>query len=204
MKLIFSSVVLAPILLLLTAAPALAQNRIIRNQGAYYTLEGYAGYGLPLKTDYYNPLDYSPFTLGAKASFNLFLNYYFSVGAGLGFTRYASPDMQTIPVTVNLKYFAGKPARTPFLYAEGGYAMRTDADRQHRGPVYEAGIGYRHQLQNRHNFLLFKLGYNGFKAKHWLWAPKEGTTWDDRQPEWFYLDRPAINFTIAFYHSTRY
>lgn len=204
MKEIVFRLLLALICCTLGTMSVSGQNRIIRNQGAYYTLEGYAGYGLPLKTDYYKPVDESPFTMGTKASFNLFLNYHLSVGAGLGFTKYIEPSMQTIPVTLNLKYFAGKPARTPFFYAEGGYAMRTDADKQHRGPVYEAGIGYRHQLQNRHNFILFKLGYNGFKTKNWLWAPKEGTSWDDRQPEWFYLDRATINFTIAFYHSTRY
>lgn len=194
----------ALILFILSVLQSSAQNRIIRNQGTYYTLEAYAGYGFTPKTDYYYPVDHTPVNLGAKASYNFFLNYHLSVGAGLGFTKYTKPDIQTIPVTINLKYYAGKPARTPFVYAEGGYAMRTDADKQHRGPVYEAGVGYRHQLQNRHNFLLFKLGYNGFKTKHWLWAPKEGTNWDDRQPQWFYLDQSSINFTIAFYHSMRY
>lgn len=181
-----------------------AQNRIIRNQGFYYTIEGFGGYGLPIKTDYYIPQNYSPFNLGLKSTVNIFLNYYFSVGAGLGLTQYKSPDMMTLPATINMKYFVGKPARTPFIYAEGGFAMRTDADKQYKGPVYEAGIGYRHQLQNRHNFMIFKLGYAGFKAKHWLWAPKEGTTWEDRQPQWYYLDRSTINLTVGFYHSTRY
>ena len=181
-----------------------AQNRIIRNQGFYYTIEGFAGYGLPVKTDYYIDQNFSPFNLGVKTSANIFLDYHFSVGAGLGLTQYKSPDMRTLPVTLNMKYFAGKPARTPFVYVEGGYAMRTDADKQYKGPVYEAGFGYRHQLQNRYNFLMFKIGYSGFKAKHWLWAPKEGTTWQDKQPQWYYLSRSTINFTIAFYHSTRY
>ena len=183
------------------------QNRIIRNQGFYYTVEGTIGYGLKMKTDY--PLvdiqnDYSPYNSGVKATANVFLNYHVSAGMGLGYSHYTSPDMNTLPLTVNLKYFSGKPARSPFAYVEGGYAFRTDADEQHKGPVYEVGVGYRHQLANRHNFILFKLGYAGFKTKQWIWDRVDLTNLKDRQYQWYYLDRPSINFTVCFYHSTRY
>lgn len=191
-------------LFFLIATNGYAQNRIIRNNGFYYTLEGSAGYGLKMKSDYYNFSDYSPFNFGVKATANIFLNDYFSVGAGLGFNEYHSPKMRTLPVTVNFKYFTGRQARSPFIYADGGYAMRTDADKQHKGPLYELGIGYRHQLQRRHDFLLFKLGYSYFKTKHWLYMPREGTKMEDWDFQWFYLERPAIMFSICFYHSTRF
>lgn len=187
---------------------ASAQNRIIRNQGIYYTLEGFAGYGLGMKTDY--PLvdvknDYTPYNMGIRTSINMFVDYHISVGAGLAFNQYKSPEMRTLPLTLNVKYFTGKPARSPFLYAEGGYAFRTDADEQHKGLLYEAGIGYRQKLQNRYNFIVFKLGYNGFKARHWRWEKTEnGRLNNINEYQWYYLDRPAVNFSVVFYHSTRY
>ncbi|WP_163714555.1 hypothetical protein [Mangrovibacterium lignilyticum] len=192
--------------LILTSFTLFGQNRIIRNQGFYYTIEGSAGYGLKMTTDYPPNWhdDFSPMNFGIKGSANIFLNYHISTGAGLGLNQYTSPNISTLPVTANVKYFFGKPARTPFIYAEGGYAFRTKADKQHKGPVYEVGLGYRHQLQNRYNFLMFKIGYSYFKTKHWIWDHKPNTVPSDWDMQWYFLERPAINFTICFYHSTRY
>lgn len=194
-------------LFIFAAINSQAQNRIIRNSGFYYTLEANAGYGLKMKTDNWAvdiKNDFSPFNFGAKATANIFLTDYVSVGAGLGYNEYHSPKMRTLPVTANFKLFTSRQARTPFVYADGGYAMRTDADKQHKGPIYEIGVGYRHQLQRRHNFLLFKLGYSYFKTKNWMWRPREGTEYSDWDFQWYYIERPAIAFTIAFYHSTRF
>jgi len=194
-------------LFLVTAKNSCAQGGIIRNSGFYYTLEANAGYGLTMKTDYWAvdaKNDFSPFNFGAKATANIFLTDNLSVGAGLGYNEYRDPQMRTIPLTVNLKYFTARQARSPFVYADGGYAMRTDADKQHKGPLYEIGIGYRHQLQRRYNFLLFKLGYSYFKTKHWVWQPKEGTEFSDWDFQWYYLERPAITLSVIFYHSTRF
>lgn len=183
------------------------QNRIIRNQGFYYTIEGNVGYGLKMKTDYPPEWDeeYSPYNLGLAISGNYFLNHHVSAGASLGVTHYASPSMTTLPFLGNLKYFFSKAARTPFIYANGGYAFRTDADEQHKGPLYELGLGYRFQLQNRHNLLTIKVGYNYFKANHWEWAPPRGHVWyDGSEPQWYFRERPTINFTVCFNHSVRY
>jgi hypothetical protein len=198
---------LTPGLFILIATTAFAQNRIIRNDGFYYTFEANAGYGLTMKSDYYKVdagNDFTPFNFGAKATANIFLSTNLSVGAGLGYTEYHDPKMRTIPLTANIKYFTAKQARSPFIYADGGYAFRTDADKQHKGPVYELGIGYRHRLQRRYNFLLFKLGYSYFKTKHWIWDTREGTQWTDRDFQWYYLERPAVVLSICFYHSTRF
>ena len=194
------------ITLLLVSVTVSGQNRIIRNQGFYYTIEGKAGYGLSMTTDLASNRheEFSPFSLGLAVSANYFLNYHVSAGASLGYNQYSGPKMQALPFMGNLKYFFGKPARTPFIYAEGGYAFRTDADQQHKGLVYEAGLGYRHQLARRYNFLMFKIGYNYFKANHWRYLPREGTQVSDWDYRWYFLERPTINFTIAFYHSTRY
>ncbi|RKD85106.1 hypothetical protein [Mangrovibacterium diazotrophicum] len=194
------------IALLIVSVTVSGQNRIIRNQGFYYTIEGKAGYGLSMTTDYPPNWhdEFSPFNLGLAVSANIFLNYHVSAGVSLGYNQYTGPKMQTLPFMGNLKYFFGKPARTPFIYAEGGYAFRTDADQQHKGLIYEAGLGYRHQMGRRHNFLMFKLGYNYFKANHWKWDHKPYTDFDDWDMQWYFLERPTINFTIAFYHSTRY
>lgn len=190
--------------ILFIAQLSFGQSRIIRNRGFYYTLEGTVGYGLEMKTDYYNELSPTPFSLGVKASANIFLSYHLSVGTGLGINQYSAPVMTTLPLTINLKYFTGKAAESPFVYAEGGYSFRTDADQQHKGPVYEVGIGYRHQLQRRHNFFLFKLGYSYFRTEHWLYTNKPNTLNSDFDMQWYYLERPAINFSVCFYHSTRY
>ncbi len=193
--------------LLFVANAASAQGRIIRNQGFYYTIEANAGYGIGTKTDYILAdidNDYTPYQIGVKASANLFLTDHISFGGGMGYTRFKSPDMNTIPVTVNLKYFTGKPAQSPFFYAEGGYGIRANHKKQNKGTVYEFGIGYRHRLQNRHNFVMFKLGYSRFKTNEWIWDRENLYDAEFVNPKWYYLDRPAIGFSICFYHSTRY
>lgn len=194
-------------LLLLTGTRGTAQNKIIRNQGFYYTLEASGGFGLTMDSDY--QLDditaYSPYHAGFKVSANWFRSYHLSVGTSLGYVRYQNPGMNTLPLMANAKWFTGKPAKSFLFYAEGGYALRLDKDRENKGFVYEAGIGYRYRLQARKNFLLFKLGYNGFKTKEWLWElTPNGREENINEYQWYYLTRPAINFTIAFYHSTRY
>jgi len=202
-----ASKLLILICLISLSSIATGQNRIIRNKGFYYTIEGSFGYGLTMKTDYYKvdpKEDFSPLNFGLKSTANIFLTDYVSVGAGLGYNEYTSPQIRTVPLTANIKYFAGKAAKTPFVYAEGGYAFRTDADQQHKGPLYELGVGYRLRLQNRYNFLAFKLGYSSFKTKHWMWDMKEGTEFKDRDFQWYYLQRPTINLSVCFYHSSRY
>ncbi|PTN08191.1 outer membrane beta-barrel protein [Mangrovibacterium marinum] len=211
-SLLFKSICFS--LLTALATNSLAQSRVIRNSGFYYTLEAGAGYGLKMKTDYWAvdiKNDFSPFNFGAKATANIFLNDFFSVGAGLAYSEYRSPQMRTLPVTANIKLFATKQARSAFVYVDGGYAMRTDADKQHKGPLYEAGVGYRLPLRSRRDFLMFKLGYSYFKTKHWEWAPPPPdeeypnghTFFDGSTPQRYYLERPAIAFSICFYHSTR-
>ncbi|WP_423127883.1 hypothetical protein [Gaoshiqia sp. Z1-71] len=197
-------------LLLLGVIPSIGQNRIIRNQGFYYTLEATGGYGLKMDTssDYWGEdvnETYSPYSAGIRATANWFYSYHVSAGVGLGYMRYQNPEMNTFPALVNIKWFADKPAKTPFLYAEGGYSYRLDSDRDNKGLIYEIGVGYRRRLQQRKNFLIFKIGYSGFKTNEWLWAqtPEAVITHEDIY-QWYPLNRPSVNFTIGFYHSTRY
>lgn len=193
--------------LLLLVSVAFGQGRIIRNQGFYYTIEANAGYGFSTETDYLLAdieNDYTPYQIGVKATANIFLTDHISFGGGLGFTSYKSPDMNTIPLTVNLKYFTGKPAQSPFFYAEGGYGLRANHDTYNKGTLYEFGLGYRQRLQNRHSFLMFKLGYSRFKTNEWIWEREDLYNAEFINPKWYYLDRPAIGFSISYYHSTRY
>ncbi|MCW0484681.1 hypothetical protein [Gaoshiqia sediminis] len=198
------------------------QSKIIRNQGFYYTIEATGGIGLTMSTDYphVDIESFSPANMGIRASANWFQNYHLSLGTSVGYMRYRNPDLNTIPgiitvdqskgmttlpVMANVKWFTGKPAKSYFFYAEGGYAIRLEKDRENKGFVYEAGIGYRHQLQARKNFILFKLGYNGFKTNEWIWElTPRGREEHINEYQWYHLDRPTINLTIGFYHSTRY
>ncbi len=184
------------------------RSRLIRNQGFYYTVEPTVGYGLNMKTDHVIDLSsFSPFNLGLKASANWFLNYHTSIGGSFGYMHYEEPTMTTFPLMASIKYYTGKPANTPFIYAEGGISLRTDNDsnhKQYKGIPCELGIGYRLKSNKKTNFLIFKLGYGYFKANKWRWElTRQGQAEGTNEYQWYYLTRHTINLSIGYYRSTR-
>lgn len=180
-------------------------GHLIRNQGFFYGVEGFYGYGKELNSDYIiNTPAYSPASYGVKATINRFVNYHLSVGGGLGLLRYESPGMLSFPVFINSQAYLSKGSNTPLIYVEGGYGLRFNHKNQDKGFLYEFGLGYRYRIKWK-NFLVLKVGYHSYNNKEWLWERKLGADYDLSDPyQWFSLKRQTISFTIGFYYSTRY
>lgn len=200
----------------ITNAQGQRRNRmLIRNQGFYYTFEGY--YGLKEKLTSNSVIDtkvFSPSSYGVKASANFFLNYHLSVGAGMGVLNIDEPNfstgtgtggvkaptMFTIPVLANTQAYLSEGSNSLLAYAEGGYGFRLNHENYNsKGLIYEVGIGYRYRIRWA-SYLVAKVGYRSFQNNQWWWK-RVGSTTDF---QWIDLRAQTINLTVAFYYSTRY
>ena len=183
-----------------------AQGRhLIRNQGFFYTTEGWYGISDKLSSNYIINTDaFKPRSYGFKASANWFLSYHLSAGGAVGVLNYENPGSFTFPLLVNSQAYLSKGSNTPLVFAEGGYGLRFDHHQQDKGLLYEVGIGYRYRIKWK-NFFVIKAGYHGFKNDEWVWERKLDLPVDPTDPyQWYYLKRQSFNITIAFYYSTRY
>ncbi len=177
---------------------------IIRNQGFYLTLGPSYGQGIGLETDYGINTDiFSPYFVGIKTSINQYLGYKTSVGAGIGYMRYVSPRMNVLPISVNFKYFFKEIANTFLIYTEGGFAPRLESGKQNKGFIYEAGLGYRLNINRSNSFILFQLGYNSFKTNNWDWSIRQPDFSYDDPYKWYYLKRSSIILSVSFTRSYR-
>ncbi len=91
----------------------------------------------------------------------------FSVGIGLGIEWF---DHQQIPFMMDIKYYLLKGPFSPYLYAQGGYAVplstKIDGDysEYHGGLLAGTGAGMRFNFSKR-NALVFSIGYRYQKTK---------------------------------------
>jgi len=180
------------------------RGHIIRNQGLFYSVEGFYGYGSKLSSDYiYDTNNFSPSSYGLKVTANKFINYHLSWGGGVGVLNYEDPGMITFPVMGNMHAYLHQDSNTPFVYAEGGYGFRFNHKKQDQGFLYEAGIGYRYRIKWQ-TFVVLKLGYHNYNNKEWRWERRLGPDADPNDPfRWYNLKRQTINFTVGFYYSVR-
>jgi len=90
-----------------------------------------------------------------------------AVGAGTGIEWF---DHQQIPFLADVKYYFLKGSWSPYIYAQGGYAVplskKTEGDfsEDHGGLSAGTGAGMRFNFTNR-NALFFSLGYRYQKTK---------------------------------------
>lgn len=90
-----------------------------------------------------------------------------SVGAGIGMEWF---EHQQIPFMADVKYYFLQGSWTPFVYAQGGYAVpmtkKTDGDwsEYHGGWLVGSGGGMRFNFTKR-NALVFSFGYRYQKTK---------------------------------------
>jgi len=110
---------------------------------------------------------------GSKNSggFTFITAYHFpfrlAVGGGIGIEWF---DQQQIPFMVDVKYYLTKGSCSPFVYAQGGFAVplskKADGDYtdHYGGTLAGTGGGLRFNFTN-HNAMVFSIGYRYQKTK---------------------------------------
>lgn len=121
-------------------------------------------------------------TNGPGFSFQIINGYQFEnglyIGGGTGADFY---DFAVVPVFADVRYHFFETRLTPFVYAQGGYAIPTEqrnpddiyTPARRGGYRFNAGTGFR-RIINNHAAVVFTIGYQHQslaekKTEHWWW-----------------------------------
>jgi len=104
----------------------------IEQRGDYYPL---SGFGSPLM-----------YTFSLRGGLGYYISPYFSAGIGTGFDVNKYPDISTLPVLVDIRFYLMNKPNTPFAYVEAGPHIPIE-DAFSKGFTAEAGIGYKYMFK---------------------------------------------------------
>ena len=87
-----------------------------------------------------------------------FFNENFSAGIGIGLDGYHNPNINTLPIFLDLRYYFGEEAESLYLYSDYGTLAKIKNGTSN-GTIFNIGLGYKFPIKDR-LMLVTDLGYS--------------------------------------------
>lgn len=105
------------------------------------------------------PID-KAIAFGLQTVNGYFINPYFSVGLGIGLDGYRNPNINTMPLFVDLRLYLSDQISSMYIYSDFGTLIRIKNGPK-RGRMFNIGVGYKLALNNKkRTTIITDLGYS--------------------------------------------
>jgi hypothetical protein len=144
-----------------------------KNHGLWGNIEYSYGLGLSDKGDLY---DFSQsntnlYTHSLRGIIGYYINPKFSIGFGGGIAGYHNPDVNTLPLFIDFRYFLQENSKSVYFYSDLGSSVSLDSDKN-SGFLAELGVGYKIPISKK-IILTPALGYNLITYKQNYYTPSD-------------------------------
>ena len=79
----------------------------------------------------------------------IFLNPFWSIGIGVGLDGYNNPNINTLPIFIDVRSYFTEDKDSPYLYVDGGILAKLGSVDLNKGSILNLGAGYKFFVSKR-------------------------------------------------------